>query len=49
MLFDTWLESKGIDMKTFGLRHERVQNQMIEEYNTMSRTLAETQYKSKEK
>ena len=36
MMFETWLESQGISLKTFELRHPNVQAQMIEEYNKLA-------------
>ena len=34
MTFDSWLKKEhGISVKTFELRHSRVQAQIIEEYN----------------
>jgi len=48
MLFDTWLQkSKGIDVKTFQLRQSIVQQQMIDEYNEMSKELANKLRQSK--
>ena len=36
MMFETWLESQDISLKTFELRHRNVQTQMIEEYNKIA-------------
>jgi len=38
MLFDAWLKEKyKIDMRTFNLRGQNLQSQMIEEYNQENR------------